>query len=281
MTNPFDCLQNSFCVHCKNVTPSSPDSLLISLTSNDKFLGKGVCVNCNKIKTKFVKGEGLSRLKGNERKTMEYYANFANDAYEPVNDRHTIDGYEYMPSLSDHQVAVYKNPSGKVIVAYKGTSDKGDIIPDVKIALNKYKNSGEYKNKDTHLKSLIKDYGADNIITTGHSKGAFESHHLAVTNGLKSHSFAVGGTPLDITKKIFQQGYCKIYPSKCKDVLENNYTYTTGIDPVSFTSMIGIGNNKLVKLKTKNVHGLKNYMADKEDVEEAVEEEPSTEAVEE
>jgi hypothetical protein len=114
-----------------------------------------------------TKGKGLP---------VNQFQDFLKNSYEQVaTQKNNLHGYNRDNDLSGRRVQVYNNPTtNKTIVTHRGTSDLSDVATDLKLGLfpKGYYNSKRYlHSKDIQNKAESK-YGAENVLTAGHSLGA-------------------------------------------------------------------------------------------------------------
>ena len=99
--------------------------------------------------------------------------------------------------------------TGKINFVVKGTdvsNTKGkrleDLKEDLHIVLNKPETMKRLKEMRTVAKSLIKTYGKENIIITGHSLGGYITADISNGLGVKGVAFNIGSSPKNIRPKI-------------------------------------------------------------------------------
>ena len=79
--------------------------------------------------------------------------------------------YKVDPSLSDHRVQVYHNPSrNHAVVVHRGTADVRDVANDA-LHIAGYKGDRFYHSRSIQKKAE-KKYGSQNVSTLGHSLGS-------------------------------------------------------------------------------------------------------------
>lgn len=83
-----------------------------------------------------------------------------------------IEGYTLDKDLSDDRVKVYKNnTSNEVIVAHRGSKGFRDWLDNARYAYSgDIRTSGTYQEAKKKQQKAIDKYGADNIISVGHSR---------------------------------------------------------------------------------------------------------------
>ena len=96
-------------------------------------------------------------------------------------------GYTIDKALSDSRVKVYKsNKNSNVIVVHRGSAALSDWIDNALYATTgNVKSSGTYKQHKKKQDAAIAKYGANNIISVGHSRGAKYAEELNKENPVK------------------------------------------------------------------------------------------------
>jgi hypothetical protein len=96
-------------------------------------------------------------------------------------------GYTIDKSLSDSRVKVYtSNKNSNVIVVHRGSAALSDWIDNALYATTgNVKSSGTYKQHKKKQDAAIAKYGANNIISIGHSRGAKYAEELNKDNPVK------------------------------------------------------------------------------------------------
>jgi len=251
------------CNCCKDKTESINRERLRAI--NNRVYEKSECKVCGKTKSIFLPRAGPEggALTSKEEGEMQKFADFAGEAYKPLEDRKDLHGYLYQKGQSNKDIGTWvNNDRSHAIVSLKGSNDRDDIIPDAKIAFGKYKGSKEYKARDMFIKNLMSEYGND-ITLTGHSRAGTEAHHMGIENGLKSHSFNPGTSipQIEVPKNILENIKCKFDKEACDKIKRDNKVYITGLDPISVLSLTGPAKVHVVKPTHANVHGIKNFQA--------------------
>lgn len=86
-------------------------------------------------------------------------------------------------SLSDNQVQVYFNPNtGKAVVVHRGSQDLQDWYENTKQFLG-FKSGTKLDHSRKIQKEAEAKYGAKNVITIGHSKGAYHAEEVGKNSG--------------------------------------------------------------------------------------------------
>lgn len=145
-------------------------------------------------------------------------------------------GYTYNPALSSEETAVFER-DGKVVIASRGTylgsplAAIKDFSTDVLLAMNALKSSGRYRELDERVGAIVGEWGAENVILTGHSLGGTLAHGIAEKHSLDSFAFNPGAslpspglTPLEAITRLF---------GKQPKQTAKRYSFITGSDPIS------------------------------------------------
>ena len=119
------------------------------------------------------------------------FANFAEQAYRPLNERTNVDDYEYMPDISNKFIAHFKNDDRQELVhAITGSKYKNDILTDVTLAVppfaslvdkiskfnpfgdpNDFGFYGDLTKREEQINQVKKKYPKYKNIYSGHSLG--------------------------------------------------------------------------------------------------------------
>lgn len=156
------------------------------------------------------------------------------------------DGYVIDKELSDGRVKVYKDLNSKqVIVAHRGSSGWKDWLDNAYYATTgNIKSSGTYKtHKKKHEKALDK-YGADNVISVGHSRAGKYVEELNKEKPVKevlTYNKAVG------LHDAFQKN-----PKNQTDIRSSR-------DAVSFLAPLQRSANKVVNISSNTLNPLKAH----------------------
>jgi len=159
-------------------------------------------------------------------------ATYSNNARQVLDEYNEGDNYKIMKEETNYLV-VRDTRTNKVVIVAKGTdlgNTKGmkyqDLKEDLHIVLNKPETMGRLIEIKDETKKLIKTYGKDNVIISGHSLGGYITADISKDLGIKGVAFNIGSSPKKITP-----------------TFNNNLThYTTNnlsekiIDPLSMTS---------------------------------------------
>ena len=258
-------IDHTWCAKCKIHTDNGDSSIV--KTRNGRTRQISTCLVCQTKKSRFI----ATRDKDggsipDEQSTL--YANLAGSAYEPEKDRvayvqRTVQGIslEQDGELSDAEQAVYVDEKGKkVIVSFRGTVPSvNDAISDARIVLGTLKRGRRYKKSEKVVDEVKEKYKGYDVELTGHSLGARISHDLAIEKGVKSHSFNIGSSPVDLPKGFWNYLKCKVTPELCEKIKKDNKVYHSVLDPISVSGLVGTADVKFYKPKVANVHGLANF----------------------
>jgi len=137
-------------------------------------------------------GELKDNIKGKHEITDETkdLARMVKETYKGVDSRQTeVAGHTLSKEDSDDWFSVYKNDANKkIVVGIRGTRDKADIIPDLKIAAGTAKFDKDL-NQYKGLKSKYKDYEFE---VAGHSLGGSKAMFIGQDQDDKTHAFNPG-----------------------------------------------------------------------------------------
>jgi len=136
---------------------------------------------------------------------------------------------------SVNEMVVKNNKNGKIILVMKGTDisnlkgmKQADLIQDIGILLNNKDMVTRTKEMENKTEDLIRKYGINNVIITGHSLSGYIASEISGDLGVKAIAFNIGSSPFN--------------RNRFNRVKGNNTTthYTTNVgsnfDPVSLTS---------------------------------------------
>ena len=196
-------------------------------------------------------------------KKMELHAIISESAYMSSNkdrmkhlNEFYPDEYELLKGHTDKAHFVVKHkPSDKVIMGVRGTDiedrfgqKKKDLKTDFLVTLGLTKLSNRYKKSDKKLKSLIDEYGSENVSITGHSLGGTIVSNLVHSHDVEGHSFNRGGTHATFGKSV------KSLHPKHAERAKKNFVYLSapsvskGFDPLSLgTALDPLANIQFVK----------------------------------
>lgn len=179
--------------------------------------------NVKVLKTPFISNSYKSHLKRLKFKMRrEIHAVLANSAYKTTDEgrinevkKYYGDRFEYLPEYSDGIHAVYRDSeTDKIIMSIAGTDfdnksgrSKKDLQADAILAIGGDIGSDRFEVSDKKLKTLIGEFGGDNITVAGHSLGAAVGYTIGLMNGVEVFGYNRGGSPLS-----FQS--TKILPNK-------------------------------------------------------------------
>lgn len=135
------------------------------------------------------------------------YAKLSQAAYDPSKHTDTTRkmGYRIDKQLSSRTHTVYRHRSGKVVVAYKGTSPEqwkrirgNDLAADLGIALGIPEHlNGRFRQADKVYRQAASKYGAKNVEVTGHSLGGSQAIYIGRKYHAKGIAFEPGSGPGD------------------------------------------------------------------------------------
>lgn len=237
-----------FCLKCKKNTE----------TENIKIEGKfkkGNCVICGTKKSKFIK------IKGKGLEERNKYARYAKLAYESPKNRATNEDTK----LSTSETAVFLE-GDEVIIAYRGTTPSTkDLLADARILVGNFLNGPRFKRSLQTTQKAISKYPNKRVTLTGHSLGARIAHDIGTMLNLKSYSYNIGSSPVDIPNNIIESLRCKFttdeeHKEACEKIKENNKSYHTYGDPLSLSSVTGHHDTEFIKPKQTNIHGIDNFI---------------------
>ena len=137
----------------------------------------------------------------------------ANESYNKSR-KNNVNCYQYLKEDSTDQIAVYQYKSfwtHKIIVAFRGSQDKKDIIPDLYIVRNRHSISDRFSNALKFIENLNKKYESAKLIVTGHSLGG------ALAIWIRQHKI---GEDLEYCY-CFNPGYNGYYNSKLNLKFDN------------------------------------------------------------
>lgn len=226
------------CLKCKQITPDS--NIRIEKSVNNRNIQKSTCSVCSAIKSKFIKiqngGDDID-VKLND----EVYK-------KPDKRNDTIEGFVLDKELSNKRTSVYNNPvNNETRVVHRGTDllSAKDLKDDVLLSvglLNKHTSQRVKNAHDITVKAKEK-YNINKIHHTAHSLGGEVTKSVMSKNDT-GDVYNPGVSPISILSE-----------KKHKNLNQ----YTTGIDPISISSLIGKNKVTLVKPKKLNVHSLDNF----------------------
>lgn len=241
-----------YCFKCMDHTGDTEISEIIN-AKNQKYLTTK-CKICGVKKCKFIKrnpsGNGVE---------MGVFARYAKLAYEDPGDRGELEDKE----LSNDEAAVFVN-NDTVIVAFRGTvlTNPRDLIADARIAYGNFLSGSRMKRSISFVNKVTKKYPDKEIILTGHSLGARIAHDVASILGLKSYSYNMGSSPVDIPFNLLETLRCK-YGKNCNIDKEKQKAFHSYGDPVSLSSLSGYHDTEIVPRKPgHDVHTIDNFIMD-------------------
>lgn len=167
--------------------------------------------------------------------------------------------FQMLRQYSNPDMLTVKDKStGKVIVAVRGTDiqDKTgnrirDLVSDYRIATGENERVSRRFEVERVVKRVIKRFGKDKVILTGHSLGGYVSTKVADDLGVKAVVFNIGSSIMDNTT------------AKNDNVTHytTNDVFKGKIDPLSVSSVLR-DDYKTIKVKQKDgvgLHGIDNF----------------------
>jgi hypothetical protein len=152
-----------------------------------------------------------------------------------------LEGYQVDDELSDAYSVVITRPDGSAVISYRGTDALEDAAPDFQILLGRHSPFVDRFALHRHLvtdrferaSQKFEATQAKHSIAylTGHSLGGTQAISTARKHGVQSVSFNPGSSPL---VEMVHAGVCAL--SECAELPQT--IYTTGLDPISFSSYL-------------------------------------------
>ena len=164
---------------------------------------------------------------------------------------------------SVNDMVVKNNNTGKIILVMKGTDisnlkgmKQSDLIQDIGILINNPKFVTRTEKMENKTEELIKKYGKENVILTGHSLSAYMASEISGDLGVKAIAFNIGSSPFNRNR------FNRVKGNKTT----KHYTTNVGsnFDPISLTSA-RVDNYDRVQVEPKENIGsgiLKNHTID-------------------
>lgn len=175
------------------------------------------------------------------------YAQIAKEAYEPPNRRRNIPPYIYLGESSTPEIAVYANHDNRdMIVGFRGSETKKDIIPDIHIALGVEFASKRFRNSLKYFKNLKQRYPNYKFKVTGHSLGG------AIANFIADEYPDVEGYTYNAGKGLKSNPLVELF--KRKNKLTN--VRTRG----DLVSILNTGQSKTINGNNLNTHTIDNFV---------------------
>lgn len=138
-----------------------------------------------------MKNRNKNKSQRTYRKDHQEYAQFASEAYKSPEERASFGDWQYHQDLSSETHGVW-GKGNKKILALKGTSSMGDLIPDLFIATGTQDYNKMYKDDQALFEKLQKEHPDSEWSVTGHSLGGNRAMYLAQNNGIHSYAFNPG-----------------------------------------------------------------------------------------
>ena len=156
-----------------------------------------------------------------------------------------LTGYKIEPQFSDEHSTTILRPDGSGVVSYRGTDAIADLLPDLGIALGRHGTSrfrigDRFDTASDRFEEVRAAYPDATLSTTGHSLGGTLARHVARRHGVESVAFNPGSTP-------HAEAYHALVCSATDCGEERQRVYTTGRDPISYSSYLFDGATDEVK----------------------------------
>ena len=169
---------------------------------------------------------------GNKQIKLAYA--FSNQSYQPKEQRHGFEGYEYVDDLSSKRQAVFYNKDlNQSFLAQRGTkpTDLQDLYQDAQIATGLFGENSLRSTEGAKTINNIRDRYKDVQITnTGHSLGGSTANVLGKQFNMNTIAFNQGSGITQPFKKL--ECYGANPPSYCNKIKN----YRIHGDPLSFLS---------------------------------------------
>jgi len=170
----------------------------------------------------------------------DYFKEGPNVAQKELSE-YGLQGYEVDTSLSDDYSVVIERPDGSAVISYRGTDSMEDVVPDIQIVLGRHSPFVDRFAFHRHVltdrferasKKYVDASNKHNIAyVTGHSLGGTQGISVARKHGAKAIAFNPGSSPL---VEMVHAGICSV--ADCGE--QRQTIYTTGSDPISFSSYL-------------------------------------------
>lgn len=212
------------------------------------------------IKTKKAKkkGENTNPLTDEQKK----YAYLSDVAYKTGGNRSrevylrkTVgDEYKIDRELSNKNHSVIHD-GNKTYVSFRGTANASDIATDAALAFGAENKTKRFRDSQNLLDSVIKKYGRENLVLTGHSLGGSIASTLGRKNDIEAHVFNPGSSINSVRSELSKQILGDDRTTKV-------YNYSTGSDPISWLARGSSGNDEFIYVPPSglNTHGLSNFL---------------------
>lgn len=170
-----------------------------------------------------------------------FYAWFANEVY--TRDRRNYKGFLLLPNYNQRTRASWFNAErNELIVAFRGTEEREDIIPDINIAFSSSASIQRFNDDVEYYKSVINEYPTAKVVATGHSLGGFSVANV-ISKVDRGEGYTYNGGVGINNKRLY-----------------NNSRLTnirTSVDPVS---SLGKEYMKTITPKLLNIHSVINFI---------------------
>lgn len=105
-------------------------------------------------------------------------------------------GYHYHPEVSDEEVAVWSNALGHLLVAFRGTVNKDDVVTDSQLAIGRLEGTERWRRSIARMQAIDRHFNVNrakqHIMFAGHSLGGTLALHMA---SRYPHSYTVALNP--------------------------------------------------------------------------------------
>jgi len=183
------------------------------------------------------------------------HARFSSEIYKKPEDRQDVKEYKYISGNAEE--GYWKSPA-KIVIAFRGTTNKADVKTDAILAVGALKKSSRYKKSLAFAKKILKNATVP-VEVSGHSLGGSLASEVARELGLKSFTYNPGVGPREAIRAKVDKAACLIRKKgkRCKRS-KNHEVQRTLADPVSILGK-DHPNTKTIIPKHLNVHSIKNF----------------------
>lgn len=121
------------------------------------------------------KKKAVSRKPSSTELSRKHLETMLANTYTPGTTSGPVGSYVHDPTLSDNRVKVYHDANTKhTVVAHRGSQTKGDWFENSLYAMG-IRGGSNYNHSKKVQNKAEKKYGASNLTTIGHSKGALHA----------------------------------------------------------------------------------------------------------